>query len=686
MRKVAFSLLFIAYTTVMFSQNQPPLALNDTLHVYMFDDTLTINVLQNDYDPDGDSIFVFASPGAISHTFNAITYRFPYETYHKKDGVVVHKPYMIMDAAGNGANGMVYVHFHNPYYEILDINAVSARISNKGNHFWDGDNKLHYLVPKEDSVSALFNFAFWIGGLDINQQLHFAGDQYGVRQNFWAGPVSDTTVYNREFDTTWNKVWKIRKTQIDYHRNNWWTAGYQAPDVILTWPGNGDPALGQSLRLAPFHDHNNNDIYEPLQGEYPLVKGDQAVFFIMNDNRRAHTGTNDLALGVEIHAMAYAFDCQQDSALWYSTFLHYDVFNRSANTYTGTYIAAFTDVTLGYAWDDYVGCDVARGGFYGFNGLNNDGSGEAGTYGAFPPAIAINMLAGPFLDNDSLDNPAMDTLGQPLCGHNINGAGFGDGIADNERYGMSFFLNASNCPGGPGGPGTAPDLYNIIRGHWKDGVHLTYGGNGHPICGGTGPDCRFMFPGLSDPCNWGTDGIQPPGYVTGSGGSGIPWTMSDVGNCPDEYRGTITMGPFTFSPGDKQQMDVAFIWARQYTDTNATAVLPLLMSRTDQIKSYFLNDTTPCGGSFSGIGSIPATPAGLIVYPNPAVGLLVLEYQVKSNTAVCCILSLTGAIQCRTIMEHKNTHQLDISELESGMYFLIVRDGSEMRTARFIRR
>ncbi|MCX6269668.1 MAG: T9SS C-terminal target domain-containing protein, partial [Bacteroidetes bacterium] len=345
--------------------------------------------------------------------------------------------------------------------------------------------------------------------------------------------------------------------------------------AILTWPGNGNVALGQSAQLAPYYDLNNNGVYEPMLGDYPLIRGDQAVFFIQNDNRRLHSETTGDKLGVEIHGMAYAFDCQDDSALVYTTFLHYDVINRSNNTYHDTYFGTFTDTDLGYAWDDYVGCDVGRGSFYCYNGRNIDGSGKPDEYGAFPPAISTTVLGGPYLDPDNLDNPKTDTIGNQLCDLSINGLFFEDGIQDNERYGMSKFVYTTNCSSGPTcDPSNAPDYYKIMRGLWKDSTHMMYGGNGHPNSGATGPDCSFMFPDLSDFCNWGTNGIQPIGYETGSGGNGPSWTEANVSNLPDDRRGTISMGPFTFLPGATQELDIAFVWARQYTDSSATAVIP----------------------------------------------------------------------------------------------------------------
>ena len=105
-----------------------------------------------------------------------------------------------------------------------------------------------------------------------------------------------------------------------------------------------------------------------------------------------------------------------------TVFFSYKIFNRSSHTYNDTYIGLFTDFDIGYANDDYVGCDVSRGAYYGYNSDSIDGSGEPGSYGDVIPAQGIVILGGPLMDANGLDDPT----GQ--CDESINGVGFGDGI------------------------------------------------------------------------------------------------------------------------------------------------------------------------------------------------------------------------------------------------------------------
>jgi len=143
---------------------------------------------------------------------------------------------------------------------------------------------------------------------------------------------------------------------------------------------------------------------------------------------------------IEIHGMAYAFDLPSDSAFNNTIFLNYKIFNRSQRTYYNTYLGIFTDLDIGYAYDDYVGCDVYRSSYFGYNGRPVDGTGQVYAYGNHPPAQSVTVLAGPSLNPTGVDRPKVDNSGHQLCNESINGTGFGDGIPDNERLGMTSFV------------------------------------------------------------------------------------------------------------------------------------------------------------------------------------------------------------------------------------------------------
>ena len=64
---------------------------------------------------------------------------------------------------------------------------------------------------------------------------------------------------------------------------------------------------------------------------------------------------------------------------------------------------------------------------------------------------------------------------------------------------MSKFVYYNNDFTVTGNPESGTDIYNYLRGIWKDNVPMTYGGDGHGGgVGSTTTECNFMFPGTSD--------------------------------------------------------------------------------------------------------------------------------------------------------------------------------------------
>jgi len=85
------------------------------------------------------------------------------------------------------------------------------------------------------------------------------------------------------------------------------------------------------------------------------------------------------------------------------------------------------------------------------------------------------------------------------------------------------------------------------------------------------------------------------------------------------------------------------------------------------------------------IGIIPTTPTStpvLAIYPNPAHETLFLNYQTVTPTPVVEIFDLLGQQVMFQIMEGK---ELNISHLEKGLYHLVIRDGKDIQTKKFIK-
>ncbi|MFL5752436.1 MAG: hypothetical protein ACJ76F_03440, partial [Bacteroidia bacterium] len=248
--------------------------------------------------------------------------------------------------------------------DFLDINEVKAGISCNADMHWDNVKSL-YEVPKGSGLSPLFNSSFWIGAYHNGTDLHQAAMTYRQSgMDFWPGPLTisnDSTDYATAL--SWNKVWKINRFDIENFKYNYLAGNIQAgtytiPNAILTWPAfdmDGD-------FLAPFYDNNNDFWYDPQDGDYPIIKGDQEIAWVFNDKLYNHTETSANSLGIQVFATAYAYTCpflaDSDKVLNYTTFYNLRITNKSQNIYDSVYIGIRADTDLGNFTDDMIGCNV----------------------------------------------------------------------------------------------------------------------------------------------------------------------------------------------------------------------------------------------------------------------------------------------------------------------------------------
>ncbi len=539
-------------------------------------------------------------------------------------------------AAGCSASGS---------FAFLDINNIRCRINTGGDMWWNLD-RAEYYVPANTTKTSMFSASLWIGGVDVNGQLKLAAQRYRQGPTFnggvdyWPGPISriDASI-DAQTCAEYDRLFEISRAEVDAFIA-WSTSAdpteefpdYSIPESIKNWPAHGDEALGQSYYLAPFKDVDYDGEYHAEAGDYPyydvdnalcktltptkdadyyyaddtdnwkygilsdqVIKGDQTLWWVFNDKGNIHTETEGAAIGMEIRAQAFAFATNDE--VNNMTFYSYEIINRSTFKLTQTYFSQWVDTDLGYAWDDFVGCDVARGLGYCYNGTAIDGSGEVEAYGEQPPAIGVDFFQGPYMDPDGNDNPkyqfvvnaAGDTVDAiQICDVSINGVNFGDGIVDNERFGMRRFVYHNNTSSNPNttDPDKAPEYYNYLRGIWKDNTKMQYGGTAHtndPKA--VGPECNFMFPGDTDPCNWGTGGVPPE---DGFNQNGNFWTEKTMLNQPGDRRFMQSAGPFDLEPGAVNYITVGIPWARATSGGPWASVL-LLRVVDDKAQALFDN-------------------------------------------------------------------------------------------------
>ncbi len=674
-------ILFYAF---LYAQNHPPIAVNDTVEARVLDTTY-FNLTANDYDPDGDEIKIIVVAEAIQHN-DSIAY-FYQNTYYKMDyQEYINYPYMIMDEhglTGPESEGNIVVKLIDPFFETLNVNNVWAGINSYGNHFNDNNEVTPYysylFVPTDKTVSHLLeSSSIWLAGVNENgdtvsgAEISRSRPGYIASGDFWSGPLSNDGACHTNLDMVrkWRRTWKVTRQEVINHVKNYAQPDYDVPDNILNWPAHGDPAYNQDYFLAPFVDVNDNRIYEPMKGDFPLIRGDASIFFIFNDI--SYHMSCPHPVGMEVHGMAFAYADSLTSAWDNSIFISYKIINRSDQTLHNAFASVYTSFSVSWTFDEpyyspnnYIGCDVERGSYFG--------------YCLDPPpwiqdtlmAQAVVVLGGPDLDADQMDNPSGG------CDASITGLGFGDGIVDNERYGMTSF-NYFNWYKQNNKPWSYPslyyDYYNAMQSRWQDGVPLQYGGNGYPTHGAYGPECRFAFPGLSDPSNWGTGGEEPNGPQN--------WTDVNGGNPPSTRSGVASMGPFTLEPGEVNYIDVAYVSAYS---TDGEPPLDQLMDYVDTIRARYRQNTDNFGYEWLDVKVTPATKEQISIYPNPSKDLIYLKSENSFGEEIqYFIYDLVGNNSMQGRLKNSDEQSINISKLKPGFYLLRIRGEDYQAAEKFI--
>lgn len=430
-----------------------------------------------------------------------------------------------------------------------DINNVRAMLLINGDCWWNGEDA-QYIVPKppagEVGVSAIFAGAVWIGGFDDGGNLKLAAKTFGASNgdtDYWPGPINlDTAIADDVVCGRWDRHFEVLGTDIDLHIDNYLEAiendqtydVSQIPESILGWPAQGNEYFediyefelpNTDAGLAGFEDLNDNGIYEPTEGDYPVIEvrgceapqyPDQMFFWIYNDDANVHTestGTEPMKMEVQVQSFAYT----STDALNDMTFQRYKLINRGTEPLDSTFFAMWVDPDLGCAADDYVGCNIERSLAFIYNSDLVDGlpggcncSGTP-TYCEEIPVLGVDYFRGP-----------LDEFG--------------------EELGMSSFVyynNGGGTPPPPQGtddPQTGPEFYNYLSGSWRDGQRFTEGGNAR---GGTTPT-NYVFPG--EPATEGE------------------WSMADEELANGDRRTIQASGPFRLAPGATNELIIGAVF------------------------------------------------------------------------------------------------------------------------------
>jgi hypothetical protein len=302
---------------------------------------------------------------------------------------------------------------------------------------------------------------------------------------------------------------------------------------------------------APYIDRNKNGRYDPppagtssrdlivnnldepgIAGADPNAPANQVMWTVANDfneaNSRGLYGAAPIGLELQITAWAY----QRTDALGNVVFKKYRLINRGFFKSDSFYVCQWSDPDLGDSGDDFVGCDVSevagKSVSLGFIYNSNSVDREYRKFNLPPPAGGYDFFQGPLVKGDPTDVGIFDLKKR---------SGF-------KNLGMSSFnyFSAGSAISDP--PQTQYEgslrWWKMLRGFIAD--PSTRADRKWVDPAGTPTD----FPLSGDP-------VAKTGWIDGDG-RGTPSTLP-----PGDRRLLLVSGPFSYAPGDTQEVVVGIV-------------------------------------------------------------------------------------------------------------------------------
>ncbi len=353
-------------------------------------------------------------------------------------------------------------------------------------------DNFYYESAEEPAFYLGYGKSIWVGARDATGELRVAANTFPFigRHDFLPGPLDRTT--GQPIDTVcnvYNRVWTVKNIDIFQIQVKFQQGELTLEDIptdILEWPAKGNLYLEEfspDYDLAPFADIDEDGIYNPLSGDYPIALEEspefvphQFSFIVFNDMGR-HLETNSESLGMEFQQINYLVNCSEESESEYSVFTRIKYNYLGQEPMTDFKLALWEDSDLACNQNDYEGCDRELNCTYFYNQ-----NGETFTEECHDPDVPDN-------------NGAIRTT-----------VFFSQEMKSFQHW---FLLGVGDTIIPAIDPSGAQEYYNYMSAQWRFGEPLTVGGNGYNP--GSTDTTLFAFPDRpNNPNGWSMQTAQLP--------------------------------------------------------------------------------------------------------------------------------------------------------------------------------
>lgn len=548
-------------------------------------------------------------------------------------------------------------------YKIFDGNNISTKIYSGGDMHFDifATGNALYEFPKGSGKTMCNASHIWIGGINTGGQLKLAAQTYRQQGlDFWPGPLSviDASVYSNDC-YKYDYIWKVNTADVNnfvhnYNNGNVQNGTYTIPSDILSWPVR-DTVSTNYITNAPFVDVNHNGKYDPKnEGDYPLLKGDQSLFQIFNDNGNIHQSSGSSAMGLQFNQTVYGYNCdkviQQYPELLNTTFYHYKIYNKSQFNYYSSYIAFWVDGDIGTRTDDYVGSNPKKAYGFVYNGYNVDA-----VYGNQTPALGVLLLkapkAQPFDGIDNDNDSIMDEPGEELLMPRI------------FYYNHATPTTTNNLV--MTDPSNGVQFYQYMSGYWRDGSPFTCGG----LAYGGGTSVHSVFTGSNSVTN----------------DCSVSWTEKSSVNPVGNRCLLVCTGPIGIAAYDSLEIEYAMVSSIDSSISNSSFASTLQLQKdVDKIREFYYNgNKSEC---FLDVGLKEINLENEIsLFPNPfEININIKSELLKNSKSIVCVKDILGRELYRNETNFLS-QSIDLSFLTKGVYIFTINVEGQLFVKKIIR-
>ncbi len=421
--------------------------------------------------------------------------------------------------------------FGNDHYNFIDVNEITMWVANNGsgshnpNTDGSGFSWRSGLYPK---ASAVFQDGLVWAGI-IDRKISANGNTH--RLGLQAGKILSNGMPDNPNQEKY-RVYKLMngwQNLVSGDLKSAYKKDYEE------WPVEDG---------APWVDKNNDGKFSKGIDE-PEIIGDETLWFVSNDldTTRSTRVFGSNPVGLEIQTTVIAFN--RTDVRGRTIFKKYKIINKSNKLIKDMYFGYWSDPDIGYALDDYVGCDTLLNLAYCYNADNYDQN----NFGAAPPCIGYVLLQGPIVKGNP-DDKAYFREAWFNGYKNLNVKSFTFSIPQWIEEPISHNWGSQ-------------EQYNSLKGVGWNRLPMI-----NPVSNVT---TTFALSG---------DPVNKTGWYEGED---FPNGLE-----PGDRRMLLGTGPFNFAPGDTQEVVIAIIVAQGSNNLNA---ITELKADTRRIQ-YFYNGVT----------------------------------------------------------------------------------------------